>query len=149
MPENTSITVYVSSGAQPVLVPSLLGMTEQDATSALAAIKLNLGTITQSQSATYPAGQVISSDPTANAQATPGSTVNLVISNGKVMVPDVRNLSINDAKAQLTAPDVALTVSITTKTACTGTPGTVVLDQSIMPGLTAQKSAIILYVGCN
>ncbi|MFM6963562.1 MAG: Stk1 family PASTA domain-containing Ser/Thr kinase [Micrococcales bacterium] len=149
VPENTSITVFVSSGAQAVLVPSLLGMTETDATNALTALKLNLGIITQNQSATYPAGQVISSDPAANSQAAPGSTVNLVISNGKVMVPDVRNLSINDAKAQLTAPDVQLTVTITTKTTCTGTQGSIVLDQSIPAGLIAQKSAIILYVGCN
>ncbi len=149
VPENTSITLYVSSGAQAVSVPSLLGMTETDATNALTALKLNLGTITQNQSATYPAGQVISSDPAANTQIAPGTTVNLVISNGKVMVPDVRNLSINDAKAQLTAPDVQLNVSITTKTACTGTQGTVVLDQSILPGLAPQGSAIILYVGCT
>ena len=149
VPENTSITVVVSSGAQLVLVPSLLGMTEEQAKVALSNAKLNIGTITQANSAATALGQVTATDPLVNAQVAPGTTVNLVISNGKVLVPDVRNLSINDARSILTAPDVSLTVTITTKTTCTGTQGTIVVDQSIPAGLTNQLSAIVLYVGCN
>ena len=149
VPANTSITVWLSSGAQLIMVPNLLGMTEQDATTALTNAKLTLGTITQSNSATYPKGQVISSDPVANSQIAPLTVVNLIISNGMVMVPDVRNLSIADARQQLTAPDVALSVSIQSKTTCSGTLGTLVLDQSIPAGAVAQKSAITLYVACN
>jgi serine/threonine-protein kinase len=149
VPENTSITVIVSSGAQLVLVPSLLGMTEEQAKVALGNAKLNIGTITQANSAATALGQVTATDPLVNAQVAPGTTVNLVISNGKVLVPDVRNLSINDARSILTAPDVSLTVTITTKTTCTGSQGTIVVDQSIPAGLTNQLSAIVLYVGCN
>ncbi len=149
VPENTSITVVVSSGAQLVLVPSLLGMTEEQAKVALGNAKLNIGTITQANSAATALGQVTATDPLVNTQVAPGTTVNLVISNGKVLVPDVRNLSINDARSILTAPDVSLTVTITTKTTCTGTQGTIVVDQSIPAGLTNQLSAIVLYVGCN
>jgi len=149
VPENTSITVYVSSGAQMILVPSLVGMTEEQAKIALSNAKLNIGTITQANSASTPLGQVTASDPLVNAQVAPGTMVNLVISNGKVLVPDVRNLSINDARSLLTAPDVSLTVTITTKTTCTGSQGTIVVDQSIPAGLTNQLSAIVLYVGCN
>lgn len=149
VPENTSITVYVSSGAQKILVPNLLGMTEEQAKAALTNAKLNFGTVVQANSASVPLGQVTASDPIANTQVAPGTTVNLVISNGKVLVPDVRNLSINDARSLLTAPDVSLTVTITTKTTCTGSQGTIVVDQSIPAGLTNQMSAIVLYVGCN
>ena len=149
VPENTSITLYVSSGAQLILVPNLLGMTEEQAKVALTNAKLNIGTITQANSASALLGQITATDPLANSQVTPGTLVNLVISNGKVLVPDVRNLSIDDARSLLTAPDVSLTVSITTKTTCTGTQGTIVVDQSIPAGLTNQMSAIILYVGCN
>ena len=149
VPENTSITVYISSGAQLILVPSLLGMTEEQAKATLTNAKLNIGTITQANSASALLGQVTASDPLVNTQVAPGTTVNLVISNGKVLVPDVRNLSINDARSLLTAPDVSLTVTITTKTTCTGSQGTIVVDQSIAPGLTNQLSAIVLYVGCN
>ncbi len=149
VPENTSITVYVSSGAQQILVPNLLGMTEEQAKVALTNAKLNFGTVIQANSASALLGQVTATDPLANAQVAPGTTVNLVISNGKVLVPDVRNLSINDARSLLTAPDVSLTVTITTKTTCTGSQGTIVVDQSIPAGLTNQMSAIVLYVGCN
>jgi serine/threonine protein kinase len=149
VPENTSITLYVSSGAQMVLVPSLQGMTEAEAKIALTNAKLNIGTITQANSAIALLGQVTASDPLPNAQVAPGTTVNLVISNGKVLVPDVRNLSIDDARSLLTAPDVQLTVSITTKNSCSGTQGTIVQDQSVPAGLTNQKSAIVLYVACN
>jgi serine/threonine-protein kinase len=149
VPENTSITVYVSSGAQQILVPNLLGMTEEQAKVALTNAKLNFGTVIQANSASALLGQVTATDPLANSQVAPGTTVNLVISNGKVLVPDVRNLSINDARSLLTAPDVSLTVTITTKTTCTGSQGTIVVDQSIPAGLTNQLSAIVLYVGCN
>ena len=149
VPENTSITVYVSSGAQQILVPNLLGMTEEQAKIALTNAKLNFGTVIQANSASALLGQVTATDPLANAQVAPGTTVNLVISNGKVLVPDVRNLSINDARSLLTAPDVSLTVTITTKTTCTGSQGTIVVDQSIPAGLANQMSAIVLYVGCN
>lgn len=149
VPENTSITVYVSSGAQLVMVPNLLGLTEEEARLALTNAKLNIGTITQANSASVALGQITATDPLTNAQVEPGTVVNLVISNGKVLVPDVRNLSIDDARSLLTGPDLGLTVSITTKTTCTGSQGTIVIDQSIAPGLTNQKSAIVLYVGCN
>ena len=149
VPENTRITLYVSSGAQLILVPSLLGMTEEQAKVALTNAKLNIGTITQANSASALLGQVTATDPLTNAKVLPGTLVNLVISNGKVLVPDVRNLSIDDARSLLTAPDVSLTVSITTKTTCTGTQGIIVVDQSIAAGLTNQMSAIVLYVGCN
>jgi serine/threonine-protein kinase len=149
VPDNTLITVYVSSGKNTVAVPSLVDMTEVDATAALTAAKLTLGTITQSNSASAAAGKVISSDPALGTQVAEGTAVNLIVSNGKVSVPDVRNLDIADAKTRLTAPEVGLSVSIATKDVCTGTQGTIVVDQSILPGLAPQKSAIVLYVACN
>lgn len=149
VPENTSITVKVSSGAASILMPELKGLTEAQAKQALTDAKLQLGTITQENSATIVAGQVTATDPIVGSSVIPGAIVNLVISNGKVMVPDVRNLSVNDARNALTAPAVGLTVNVTSKNACSGTLGSTVLEQSIPAGLASQKSAITLYVGCN
>jgi serine/threonine protein kinase len=153
VPDNTSVTVYVSSGKNTIKVPgNLIGMTESDASAALVAAKLTLGTITQANSATVPAGQVIQTDPVANADVAQGSVVNLVISNGQVNVPDVRNLSISDAQSQMTASDVGLTASIAVQGgSCPAgkTQGTIVVDQSVPAGLAPQGSAVILYVGCN
>ena len=149
VPENTSITVKVSSGAASILMPELKGMTEEQAKQAITDAKLTLGTITQENSATVVAGQITATDPMVGSSVIPGTVVNLVISNGKVMVPDVRNLSVNDARSALTAPAVGLNPTVTSKTTCSGTLGSTVLEQSIPAGLANQKSAITLYVGCN
>jgi serine/threonine-protein kinase len=153
VPENTSITVYVSSGKNTIKVPgTLIGLTESEATAALMAAKLMLGTITQANSATIPAGTVIETDPVANADVAEGSVVNLVISNGQVNVPDVRNLSTSEAQSRMSSAEVGLTVSIAVQGGvCPAdkTQGTIIVEQSIMPGLAPQGSAIILYVGCN
>jgi serine/threonine-protein kinase len=147
---NTTITVYVSSGKGQVLMPDLTGLTEEAAATAITNAKLVLGTKTVENSATVPNGQVISSDPAANSKIAAGSTVNLVISNGQVNVPDVRNLDSVTAQARLRAPDIGLVVTVIGQTdPCTGTLGTIILDQSIMPGLAPQGSAITLTVACN
>ena len=142
------ITVYVSSGASTVKVPSLAGLTESEAAGVLAAIKLTLGTITQGPSANVAAGKVVETLPGLNTDVPEGSAVNLIISNGKVLVPDVRNLNISEARAAMSAPAVGLPVSITTREECDGAQGTIVVDQSVQPGLAPQGSAVILYVGC-
>ena len=111
---------------------------------------LKLGTVTEANSATVAKGLVIETLPAANTQAAKDSAVNIVVSNGLVNVPDVRNLEITDAESQLTATDVALNVTITTDSEpCAGTPGTTVLDQSLLPGTAPQGSDIILTVTCN
>ena len=143
------ITVYVSAGANAVKVPSLTGLTETEAAGVLATMKLTLATITQGNSATVAAGKVIETPPALNTEVAEGSAVNLIVSNGKVMVPDVRNLDISDARAAMSAPAVGLPVSITTREECTGAQGTIVVDQSVAPGLANQGSAVILYVGCS
>jgi serine/threonine-protein kinase len=148
VPEKTVITVYVSSGASSVMVPSLLGLTESEAAGVLATFKLTLGTITETNSASIAAGKVVETVPALNTSVAEGTAINLLVSNGKVMVPDVRNLSISDARAAMSAPDVALPVSITTQGTCEGTQGTTVVEQSVAPGLANQGSAVILYVGC-
>lgn len=148
VPEKTVITVYVSSGAGSVMVPSLLGLTETEAAGVLATFKLTLGTITETNSASIAAGKVVETVPALNTSVAEGTAINLLVSNGKVMVPDVRNLSISDARAAMSAPDVALPVSITTESTCEGTQGTTVVEQSVAPGLAKQGSAVILYVGC-
>jgi len=150
VPENTTITVYVSAGKNTVLVPNLTGLTETEAVAALTTAKLVVGTITQANSPSVEAGKVISTMPAMNSQIEEGGVVNLVISDGKVEVPDVRNLSISDARSILTGVAVGFTVIIEADpNPCEGTPGTIVVDQSIEPGLATQRSEIVLTVACN
>jgi serine/threonine-protein kinase len=144
----TTITVLVSSGQELALMPNLVGMTEQDAILAITNAKLVLGTITQSDSPTVAKNLVMSSDPAANQQITAGTTVNIVISTGSVLVPNIVNLEISDARAQLTAPQVGYVVETQVDPTCTGTAGTAVIAQSIAAGIQPQMQTIVLTLEC-
>ena len=146
----TPITVYVSSGATEVIVPNLVGTEETSAVALIEQAGLTIGSITVTGSPTVPEGVVITSDPVAGAKLPQGSVVNLILSNGKVTVPDVRNLGVTEAISLLTNPAVGYTTSVEIQNAgsCSGTPGNIVIDQSILPGEAEQKQNIILYVEC-
>lgn len=144
----TTVTVLVSSGQELALMPNLVGMTEQDAILAITNAKLVLGTITQSDSPSVAKNMVISSDPAANQQITAGTVVNIVISTGSVLVPNIVNLEISDARAQLTAPQVGYLVETQVDPTCTGTAGTAVIAQSIAPGIQPQMQTIVLTLEC-
>jgi serine/threonine-protein kinase len=138
-----AVKVYVSSGKVSVAVPDVARMPEADAIAAIKAAKLAYGTSSTTYSPDLAQGFVISSDPPAgvgigNKKVHEGDTVNLVVSNGLVSVPDVTGQPIAAANSAL-AP-LQLTVKVTVDTGCTG--GTVAA-QSIV-GDQPQKSTITL-----
>ncbi|MEI8230964.1 MAG: Stk1 family PASTA domain-containing Ser/Thr kinase [Actinomycetes bacterium] len=144
----TTVTVLVSAGKDQVRMPDLTGMTEVDALSAINAAGLTLGTITQSDSPTVAQNLVISSDPLPNTSVSLKSVVNLAISTGTVTVPDVVNLELIDATAQLSVPTVGYIVKTDLAFDCKGTAGTVVIAQSIQPGAQPQGQTITLTLEC-
>lgn len=147
---NTPVTLYVSSGATEVTVPNVVGALEADAVKLIEDRGLSVGSITVVGSPSVAEGTVIASDPVTNARLPLGSVVNLILSDGTVQVPDVRNLEVLEARSILTDPAIGYTVSVEILDAelCTGTPGNVVLEQSILPGEAMQKQGIVLYVEC-
>jgi serine/threonine-protein kinase len=75
------VTLNVSSGPASVSVPSLIGLSQSAAYTALAKQGLNVGSVNAvSSSAT--AGTVTDQNPGAGAPVTPGSSVNLQVSAG-------------------------------------------------------------------
>jgi len=148
VPERTTIEVVVSSGKLETNVPLLNLMTEEQARAALESAGLLLGTITPGNSATIAQGLVIESVPPANTRLPEGSVVNLLVSDGQVQVPNVRNLSVSDAQRILQAAEVGFTVVIAQPLDCIGTVGSIVENQSIEPGLAPQKSEITLTLNC-
>ena len=148
VPERTPVTVYVSAGKLETQVPLLVGMTEEEARTALETTRLVLGTITPANSANIAKGLVIETSPVASSKIAEGSIVNLLVSDGQVVVPNVRNLDISDAQRSLQSPEVGFTVIIETPLDCAGSVGSIVEDQSIEPGLADQKSEITLTLNC-
>ena len=120
-----AIEVSVSTGPPSVDLPALTFMSEADAIAAIEAAGLTYGTSTPQNSPNVPSGQVTAitiddeSTPRTGAQTVAaGSTVNLILSNGMVTVPEVVNQPINDAQTQLQA--LQLTVKSVIDQSCTG-----------------------------
>jgi len=147
---STAVTLYVSSGATEVTVPNLVGASEADAVALIEAQGLTVGSITVVGSPVVAQGVVIASDPVTNSRLPLGTVVNIILSDGTVQVPDVRNLEVLEARSILTNPSIGFTVSVEILDAatCTGTPGTIVLEQSVLPGEAPQLQNITLFVEC-
>lgn len=98
-----TITVQVSKGRAPITVPNVVGKNVNEAKSTLA--RLGLTVELQKEEADLPKDQVVTQDPLDGSGAEPGDTVTLTVSSGPplVTVPDVRNLSAEDASKALQA----------------------------------------------
>ena len=79
--QGSPVNLVISSGPQMVAVPNVEGLTQAAATTAIAAAKLTVGTITQQTSNSVTTGKVISQDPASGDSVVQGSPVNLVISS--------------------------------------------------------------------
>jgi serine/threonine-protein kinase len=84
--EGDTITVVVSTGAEEVEVPRLIGQTREEATATLDRVGLNLGSVTSEPNAAE-AGTVIRTDPGEGQSVEAGSQVDLVLSAGPTPSP--------------------------------------------------------------
>ena len=84
--EGDTVRVVVSSGEEQVAVPVLIGQTREEAIGTLRSVGLELGLVT-SESSDRPAGEVISTIPSAGVQVGVGSQVDLVLSLGPTPTP--------------------------------------------------------------
>jgi beta-lactam-binding protein with PASTA domain len=102
-------------GAEIVTVPSVVGLSQADATTAIEAVGLVVA-IVESFDPAVPLGNVISQDPIADASATQGSTVTLAISLGPqpvtVTAPDVVGLSETAAIAEIEGAGLVASVNL-------------------------------------
>ncbi len=99
----SSVNLYVSTGPAQVTVPNVVGYAQGDAESTLAAAGFRT-TVSEEESATARAGDVISQSPGGNTKADPGSTIALVVARAPAIeIPDVVGSSEQDATAALQA----------------------------------------------
>lgn len=102
--KDTQITIYVSSGKEKTKVPNVLGYEDSQATTLLeeAGLKVTHG---YAYDDNVEKDHVISSDPVAGTEVEEGSTVKIIISNGKetkkIAVPKLKGMSEADAAAKL------------------------------------------------
>ncbi|MBT2484089.1 MULTISPECIES: Stk1 family PASTA domain-containing Ser/Thr kinase [unclassified Microbacterium] len=130
--EGDTITLYVSSGEEKVVVPTLEGMSLVDAKKALTSAGLELGTVIQRNDKALRADTVISASEKADAEVPPDTVVNLVVASGKVTLTDLVGWTVDAATANLT--DLGLTATPVESADCPATDPATVHSMSVAPG---------------
>jgi beta-lactam-binding protein with PASTA domain len=132
-----------SPAAPPVTVPNVVGMTQANASTAITAAGLVVGTVSSASSSSVPAGQVISQSPGAGSSAASGSTVNITVSSGPVMVTVPATVGKTQAAASTAITAATLVVgAVTTQSSMTVIPG-VVLAESPTAGSSAPSGSAV------
>ncbi|HOK90347.1 MAG TPA: PASTA domain-containing protein, partial [Candidatus Hydrogenedentes bacterium] len=130
----SAVNLVVSTGPCPVTVPNVTGLEQAAAEAALAAEGLYTGLVSSQCDDTVAAGAVISQSPAAGTQVAPGATVDIVISTGQPVVPDVTGMELAEADTTISAV-AGLSVNFTI--ACSDTvPSGQVASQNPAGGTT-------------
>ncbi len=139
------IALVVSSGLPKVQVPDIGSYSVADAQRALQNAKLK-SKVTQTYSATAPAGQVIDVKPAVGASVRQGSTVALIVSQGvkPILVPSIVSLSLDAARARLKALGLVLTVGQQSESDTI--PANTIVSQDPQPGATIAPNGTVTAV---
>jgi serine/threonine-protein kinase len=100
---DSEVILNISDGPSTVKIPdNLPGQTEAAARDVLRQSGLvGAPSTTEANSATVPAGRVITTSPAPGQMVAPGSTVEIIVSTGKVSMPELRGRTRADAEAAL------------------------------------------------
>ncbi len=124
--KETVVDVTYSGGPANVNVPTLIGLTLQQANDALVAAGLTPGAVTSKASPGIPAGTVVDSTPPVGTPVAKNSSVGLVVSSGLVPVPKVVGETEVQAKADLV--NAGFVVAVIRQTTDAAPDGQVILQ---------------------
>ncbi|WP_028991665.1 Stk1 family PASTA domain-containing Ser/Thr kinase [Thermoanaerobacter thermocopriae] len=77
---NTAIDLYVSKGQQPAIMPNVVNMTLEEATTALENAGLKLGKVIYKETTEVPEGVVLEQSVSPDSEIQKGSTIDLIVS---------------------------------------------------------------------
>lgn len=137
-----TVTVHVSLGKKLATVPTLVGLDEANARTALQSAGLAVGTVTPKNDPALAKGTVISADPPAGTSIAAGSTVNMVVATGLVVIVNVTGYTVDAATRDLEA--LQLVVQTAQDPTCKATNPRTVRAQSLAPGDVPIRSTITL-----
>ncbi|MGW9404313.1 Stk1 family PASTA domain-containing Ser/Thr kinase [Arthrobacter sp. NPDC055585] len=144
---DSDITLFISQGPSAVQIPDTLpGMSEAQARDTLRLLGLQGGESETTNSPTVPEGRVIETKPGVGTSVQVGSTVDLVLSTGKVTVPNLVDTPVEEAKAYLADPAYGLEVAVEEVENSVVEPGTVTGQSAPAGSDVPQGSTITLTV---
>lgn len=138
------VKLYTSLGTDEVDVPDLRSDSLDDAKKTLGALGLIPGSIYTQNSPTVSADVVIGTDPQTGTTLDSGESVDIIMSSGKVLLPDLTGLSMAAATDILTGPSLQLRPNPQPDPSCPVAANTPVSHQSLAPGAVPQDSEVML-----
>ncbi|MFN2643032.1 MAG: PASTA domain-containing protein [Actinomycetota bacterium] len=138
--KGAKVTVTVSKGPEPVLVPDVKSKLQAEATSVLTTAGFTVK-VTQKEDPNVPEGTVISQTPAAGTKAPKGSEIALVVSKGTPLakVPDLTCMTRKQATDAATAAGFKIRFEGRNKY-------NIVVDQDPVPNSEAHKGSTITAV---
>jgi serine/threonine-protein kinase len=106
---NAEVTLIVSAGPRPIVVPQVVGRAQQEAERALTDAGFTIGTVTRTFDGKAAPGDVLRTTPTVGSTAARGSAVDLTVADS-VTVPDVRGKSTKDATTAMRDAGFSVTI---------------------------------------
>ncbi|MCQ1956035.1 Stk1 family PASTA domain-containing Ser/Thr kinase [Arthrobacter sp. zg-Y826] len=144
--KDESITLYISKGPSSMTIPQdLVGMTESGARDELRGLGLRGGATIGGNSSTMESGRVLGTDPAIGETVPADSEVDIVVSTGRVTVPNLEGMPWEEAQTKLLDPTLLLTPK-RTEVESDAAPGTVIA-QSVPAGTdVAPRTTVVLSV---
>ncbi|WP_370652713.1 Stk1 family PASTA domain-containing Ser/Thr kinase [Frankia sp. Cj5] len=137
------VTLSVSAGAGQLVVPPVVGLTQNDAITQLKAAGLTPKVATFTDATTQKPGTVQSADPDVGTSVASGDTVTIYVVSQQITVPDVTNQPLDAAKATLEGYGFKVSQQ---STASSQPTGTVVAQTPSRNSSVSRGSTVTLYV---
>lgn len=146
--KDAEVAMYISTGVNVAMIPSVVGDTVEVAKGKLAAGGYAM-IATDEESDTVSPGTVIRQDPAADAEAKPGQSVTVFIAKatGTVAIPEVGGKSPEDAKIDLTK--IGFRVAIQPEASPTVPKGTVIRTEPAAPAKADRGSPVVIFVSAG
>ena len=143
------ITLVVSKGPEPGVVPDLKKKKLNDATLMLEKAKLKVGTVTVKYEAGAPKGTVISQSIASGSKVSEGTSVDLVvnISDNQTVVPSLAGMSLSEAQSALQS--AGLSVGSVSATSSDSAKNTVLSSDPGAGSVLDKGSAVTLVVSAG
>lgn len=142
VPNGSAVRVYVSTGPISAEVPDFARLTLDQFTAELSDLGLQLGSVTERDDASAPVNTVLAVTPAVGKRLPRGTTVDVVVSSGKVLVPEVAGQSLMAAQTMLSA--AGLRANPLPDASCPAVTNLTIVRQSLV-GQQAQNSQVDLF----
>ncbi len=139
--KGSTVLVRLSMGSDMIMVPYVAGMTQQEAEALITGNGFTVGTVTGTVSEVI-RGMVVSQEPEAGARRKAGEAVNLTVSVGRVVVPELTNVREEEALQRI--EQVGLSAGeVTYRDTRSPTQDGVVLEQSLPQFMEVEPGQVI------